>query len=248
MATTQAGFSFFPQIRNFGPGFRAFTGNFIVNFIRTTPPNPGDILISEFRFRGDQVFAAVNEFVEIVNNTNHGITVNVTDGSPGWLVRTSDPSINFIILNGTTIPARGHYLAGNGSGYNLFSYGAADTFYGGDIPDAGGVAVFSTAKSGSIDLAHRLDAAGFTGEPDPLYREGVGLISPGANAGNYSFVRKLITGIAQDMNDNAADFQFVSTNGGSYGGVQSILGAPGPENTASPIQRNAQIKATLIDP
>ena len=96
-------------------------------------------------------------------------------------------------------------------------------------------------------MAHRLDAAGFTGA-DELYREGAGLISPGANAGNYSFVRKLVTGASQDTNDNAADFQFVSTNGGVYGGLQSTLGAPGPENTASPIQRNAQLKASLIDP
>ena len=54
--------------------------------------------------------------------------------------------------------------------------------------------------------------------------------------------------VAQDTNDNAADFQFVSTDGGNYGGVQSTLGAPGPENTASPIQRNAQVKPSLIDP
>ena len=253
VAATQAGFSFFPPVRNFGgAGNRAFTGNFIVNFIRTAPPNPGEIVISEFRFRGENVppltANAVNEFVEIQNNTNQGITVNVTDGSAGWLVTTSDPFINFIIPNGTTIPARGHYLGGNGSGYSLFSYGAPDTFYSGDIPDSGGVAIFSTANSGSLDLAHRLDAVGFTGEANALFREGAGLISPGANAGNYSFVRKLFTGAAQDTNDNAADFQFVSPNGGIYGGVQSTLGAPAPENTASPIQRNAQIKPALVDP
>jgi carboxypeptidase family protein len=246
VTATQSGFSFFPSVRNFGPGFRAFTGNFIVNFIRTSQPNPGDILISEFRFRGEDVFTAVNEFVEIQNNTNQAITVNVSD-SAGWQVTTIDPTINFIIPNGTTIPARGHYLAGNGSGYNLFAYGSADTFYNGDIPDSGGVAVFSTANPNLIDLAHRLDAVGFT-DANSLYREGAGLISPGANAGNYSFVRKLVTGAAQDTNDNAADFQFISTNGGIYGGLQSTLGAPGPENTASPIQRNAQIKAALLDP
>ncbi len=253
VAATQAGFSFFPPVRNFGgAGNRAFTGNFIVNFIRTAPPNPGDILISEFRFRGENVppltATAVNEFIEIQNNTNQGITVNVTDGSLGWLVTTADPTINFVIPNGTTIPARGHYLAGNASGYSLFSYGASDTFYDGDIPDAGGVAIFSTANFGSLDLAHRLDAAGFTGESNTLFREGAGLISPGANLGNYSFVRKLVSGVSQDTNDNAADFQFVSTDGGNYGGVQSTLGAPGPENTASPIQRNGQLKSALVDP
>jgi hypothetical protein len=247
VAASQSGFSFFPAVKNFGSGGRPFTGNFIVNFIRTIPPNPGDILISEFRFRG-QMFTANDEFIEIVNNTNQAITVNVTDGSSGWLVRAADPSINFIIPNGTTIPARGHFLGGNASGYNLFSYGAADQFYSGDIPDSGGVAIFSTADTPSLDLAHRLDAAGFTGEPNTLFREGAGLISPGANNGNYSFVRKLTTGLAQDTNNNAADFIFVSTDAGNYGGVQSSLGAPGPENTASPIQRNAQVKTALVDP
>jgi len=246
VSASQAGFSFFPQIKNFGTGFRAFTGNFIVNFIRTTPPNAGDILISEFRFRGE-LFAA-DEFIEIVNNTNQGITVNVTDGSNGWLVRASNPAMNFVIPNGTTIPARGHYLGGSGIGYNLFAYAAADAFYSGDIPDGAGVAIFSTASSDSIDLAHRLDAAGFTTEADSLYRERAGLISPGAVSGNYSFVRKLTSGLSQDTNDNAADFQFVSTDGANYGGVQSTLGAPGPESTTSPIQRNAQIKVSLIDP
>lgn len=247
VSASQSGFSFFPSSRSFGTGFRPFSGNFIVNFIRTAPPNPGDILISEFRFRG-QMFTANDEFIEIVNNTNQGITVNVTDGSNGWLVTASNPAINFVVPNGTTIPARGHFLGGNASGYNLFSYGSADQFYSGDISDNGGVAIFSTADSASLDLAHRLDAAGFTGEANSLYREGAGLISPGANSGNYSFVRKLTSGVAQDTNNNAADFQFVSTDGGIYGGVQSTLGAPGPENTASPIQRNAQIKAALLDP
>src|SRR5205085_8863536 len=57
---------------------------------------------------------------------------------------------------------------------------------------------------------------------------------------------------------NAQDFLFVSTDGGLYGTVQSQLGAPGPENCGcnpanlfsngvSPTQRNATIKASLID-
>lgn len=252
VTVSQAGFTFFPTSKSFGGGGRAFNGNFIVNFIRTTPPNPGDILISEFRFRG-QAFGPIDEFLEVVNNTDQGITVNVTDGSAGWLVQasrmgTGSSLASFIIPNGTTIPARGHYLAGNGSGYNLIAYAPADVFLdlGVDIPDDGGVAIFSSAIA--PDLAHLLDAVGFTGEPDPLYREGTGLVSPGANNGNYSFVRKLNTGKSQDTNINANDFAFVATDGGNYGGVQAALGAPGPEGTASPIQRNAQIKASLIDP
>ena len=253
VAAAQQGFDFYPPSKTFGgTGNRAFTGNFIVNFIRTVPPNPGDVLISEFRFRGSASgAAATDEFIELVNNTDHGITVNALDGSTGWLIQSSAGSpapISFSIQNGTTIPARGHYLAGNGSSYNLFGYGSADLFYGGDIPDAAGVALFSTSDAAVLDTNHRLDAVGFSAEPNPLYREGAGLASPGANDGNYSFVRKLVSGRAQDTDDNAQDFVFVSTNGGNYGGVQSQLGAPGPENTASPVQRNAQIKGRLLDP
>jgi hypothetical protein len=50
-----------------------------------------------------------------------------------------------------------------------------------------------------------------------------------------------------DTNNNAADFVFVDTNGTSAGAGQR-LGAPGPENLSSPIQRNASVKASLLDP
>lgn len=169
--------------------------------------------------------------------TDQGITVNVSDGSSGWLVRASRAETrwglaSFIIPNGTTIPPRGHFLAGNGNGYNLFSYGNADTFFdlGVDIPDDGGVAIFSTADPASLDAAHLLDAVGFSGEPNPLYREGASLPSPGANNGSYSFMRKMLTGKAQDTNNNTDDFVFVATNGGSYGGVQpsSLVGVQRP--------------------
>ncbi len=246
VTVSQAGFTFFPASRTFGgTGNRTFNGNFIVNFIRTVAPTAGQVLISEFRFRGQQ-FTALDEFIEILNNTDNGITVNATDGSSGWLVQSA-AGIGFIIPNGTTIPARGHYLAGNGSGYNLFAYGSADTFYSGDIPDTAGVALFSTTDGGLLDAQHRLDAAGFSGEPNTLYREGAGLTSPGANNGNYSFVRKLTSGAAQDTNNNAADFEFVAPTGGTFGGVAAKLGAPGPENTASPIQRNASVKGRILD-
>lgn len=35
---------------------------------------------------------------------------------------------------------------------------------------------------------------------------------------------------------------------GTYGGRGSTLGAPDPENTASPTVRNASVKASLLDP
>jgi len=50
-----------------------------------------------------------------------------------------------------------------------------------------------------------------------------------------------------DTNNNATDFYFVDTNGTSAGAGQR-LGAPGPENLASSIQRNSTITSGLVFP
>jgi uncharacterized protein len=182
-----------------------------------------------------------------------------------------------VIPNNTIIPAHGHYLLTNETGgvtikqsvwkpngitptggYTLTNYTPTDQTYGdasgggrNDIPDNGAVAIFTTGNAANFSTTTLLDAVSLntaTGATANLFREGTALPSPGANDGQYAYVRKMTTGIPQDTGNNAADFTFVSTNGGSYGGVQSQLGAPGPEGTVSPIQRNAQIKSALIEP
>ncbi len=224
------------------------------------PFQPGDVLISEFRTRGAQ--GAADEFIELYNNTNAPIQVSSGDGSAGFALVADiggTPQIVATITNGTNIPARGHYLIANSTspgGYSLGNYPASSTTtatgdmsYTADIPDGVGLALFTTANLANISTTNRIDAVGFTTEAGPLFREGVGLPSPGAANGEYSFVRRLaVTGLPRDTNDNSADFAFVATNAGVYGGVAATLGAPGPENLASPIQRNAQIKASLTDP
>lgn len=215
---------------------------------------PGQLVISEFRPRGTN--GATDEFIELDNNTNSDLFVNATDGSAGYAVAASDGVARCTVPNSTVIPARGHYLCVNLGGYSLTAYPAGssttatgDATYTTDIPEDAGIAIFNNSTGGaSFSTGNRLDAAGFTTTSNTLYREGAGLPTPGANDGNYAFVRKLTTGVAQDTGDNAQDFIFVSTDAGSYGGVQSQLGAPGPENSTSPIQRNAQIKSSLIEP
>jgi hypothetical protein len=255
VTASQSGQTFFPASRTFGgSGNRTFNGSFIVNFIHSVATAAGEVLISEFRFRG-QAFGASDEFIELMNNTNRAILVNALDNTSGWLVQASragsgGSTVSAIIPNGTVIPAGGHYLLGNGNGYNLFAYANADDFFqlGSEVPDDAGIALFNTTNAATLDAMHVLDAVGFTAETNPLYREGAGLVSPGAVNGNYSFVRRLTTGRAQDTNNNAADFVFVAPDGGTYGVVPATLGAPGPESTASPIQRNALVKTTLLDP
>ena len=236
----------------------------------TDPTSGGQVLISEFRFRGATynagggVDGSRDEYIELYNNTNEPITVGASDGSAGWSVAAIAGDGTTVIHvatipAGTIIPARGHYLVAHSDtpvnpstgGYSLGGYAVPDLLYlTAEVTDGAGVALFRTAEAANFNAANRLDAAGFNahaGATANLFREGAGLVSPGANDGEYAFVRKLTSGLPQDTDDNAADFGFVSTDGGLYGGVQSILGAPAPENSGNPVQRNGVIKASLID-
>ena len=236
----------------------------------TDPTATGQVLISEFRFRGPTfnsgggVDGSRDEYVELYNNTNEPITVGASDGSAGWAVAAvaSDGTTVVSLATipaGAIIPARGHYLVAYSEtpinpatgGYTLGGYAVPDLLYfAADVADNAGVALFRTATQANFTAANRLDAAGFNalaGATADMFREGAGLVSPGANDGEYAFTRKLTSGLPQDTGDNAADFTFVSADGGLYGGVQSILGAPGPESSGQPVQRNSVIKASLID-
>jgi hypothetical protein len=108
-------------------------------------------------------------------------------------------------------------------------------------------------------LANRLDAVGSTSEANTLYKEGTGYPALTPFSINYSFYRDdcgksgSITTFGacpistpKDTNNNAADFIFVDTNGTSAGAGQR-LGAPGPENLSSPIQRNASFGVDVLD-
>jgi hypothetical protein len=261
-ASDGAASNYYPRSRQFpaGGSVVSLNGTKVVNFVRTPEPGAGDLLISEFRFRGPGI-VITEDFVELYNNTDAAIVVNTADGSSGWLV-VSPNNRSLVIPNGTVIPARRHYLVA-GSGYsNLYQYAPGDEFYSGDIENDTGVAVFSTvavnlsnAAGVNAALAKRLDAAGFTGacaQEPCAFREGAGLAPiGGAMIGvdtEYSFVRKFALGRPVDTDDNAADFQLVSTGGGAIGGAQSILGAPGPENLYGPAERNARLKSSLISP
>jgi uncharacterized repeat protein (TIGR01451 family) len=251
-----------------------------------TGPFIGDVLISEFRFRGPQPSGtpqngAQDEFIEIYNNTDSDIVVtdvlgggcaitttqaagdtgpNGCDQSPsgagGWAVVSSDDTATpkFVIPAGTVIPARGHYLGVNSNGYSLNGYPAGtsinavgDTTYSADIPNNAGIALFRTADPSGFNADNRFDAVGFSAVTNPLYREGNGLGLPVTTDIEHSFVRKLTTGVAQDTDNNLADFALVATNGNQTL-TAAQLGAPGPENLFSPIQHNTDIKSSLIEP
>ena len=205
------------------------------------------VVISEFRFRGldpdggGPLTGTANEFVELSNQTDQSVNLS------GWALVTPGGTLLHTFAAGV-IPARGHYLVG-GAGYDLGAYAApnASLAAGTDLPDGTGIALFNNAAN--FATGRRLDAVGFAGA-DAAYVEGGGLTPVGGITadGEYSFVRSLTGGAPRDTDDNEADFVFVSVDFGTYSGRGSILGAPGPENTTSPLVRNASVKASLLDP
>jgi len=232
--------------------------NQVVGTITTN--SPGTFLISELRTRGSA--GAGDDFVELYNNTNAPLTVAASDASAGYGVYkmgadcNASPVLIGTVPNGTVIPARGHYLV-VGSAYSLANYGGTGAAAGNltmssDIEDDHNVAVFSTANLLNISSTNRLDAAGFgtnTGGVCDLLREGNNLGAVGAMNIDYTFFRSLIVGgNPKDTNDNASDFLFADTMGTPVAGVGQRLGAPGPENLASPIRRdNSGILLPLLD-
>src|SRR5687768_9222618 len=223
----------------------------------------GQLIISEFRVRGPN--GANDEFIELYNNS--GADHTVAGGGTGYAVAASNGVARCVIPNGTVIPNRGHYLCVNSVGYSLASYPAGngttatgDATYTTDIPDNAVIAIFNTSVAVNFTLANRMDAVGSTSEANTLYKEGTGYPALTPFSIDYSFYRDTcgksgsITTFGacpistpKDTNNNAADYVFVDTNGTSAGAGQR-LGAPGPENLSSPIQRNASFGGNRLDP
>ncbi|HWS85982.1 MAG TPA: hypothetical protein VN282_03240 [Pyrinomonadaceae bacterium] len=224
------------------------------------------LIISEFRYRGPN--GANDEFIEIYNNSGADHTVTSMAPSTGYAVAASNGVARCVIPNGTVIPNRGHYLCVNSVGYSLASYPAGngttatgDATYTTNIPENAGIAIFNTSVAANFTLANRMDAVGTTAEANTTYKEGTGLPTLVGFSIDYAWVRDTcgksgsITtfgqcptgGLPKDTNNNAADFYFVDTNGTSAGGGQR-LGAPGPENLSSPIQRNSSFAINALDP
>jgi hypothetical protein len=247
-------------------GIVTFTAIAILFVVSVVPLRAaGSLIISEFRLQG--IGGPQDEFIEIYNDSNSPHTVAAISGS-GYAIAASDGVIRCTIPNGTIIPARGHWLCVNSGAYGLGTYPAGagtatgDGTYSLDIPINTGIALFNNSTGGgSFSLANRFDAVGSSSEANVLYKEGTGyppitLVTPNIN---HSFVRDecgkggavnllgaCTINTPKDTDNNAADFYFVDTNGTSAGSGQR-LGAPGPENLLSPIQRNATIVAPLLD-
>ena len=236
---------------------------------------PGTVLISELRTSGPA--GAGDDFVEIYNNSDSPHTVDdgsgIMDASHGYGLYkmgadcSATPVLIGIIPNGTVIPARGHYLF-VGSAYSLANYGGTGAATGdqtllSDIESDRNVALFTTSSVTSISSANRLDAVGFganAGGVCDLLREGTTLSPMVGSVLEYSFFRDecgkkgdpalfgpcSTGGFVKDSNVNSDDFVFTDTSDAVTIAGQR-LGAPGPQNLASPTLHNSSIPALPSD-
>jgi glucose/arabinose dehydrogenase len=234
-----------------------------------TAAAPGEVVISEFRLDGPA--GAADEFVELYNRTGRDITVAAADGSSGWALAAAAaaaaPAIYHVIPAGTVIPPRSRYLVA-GAQYGLANYGGAnaaepDAKGENDLAGAGlpfrGLALFRAADPAGFTAENRLDAVGCAADPHPLLVEGAGagpchaVGTQAQPAADYSLVRRLTSGAPQDTDDNAADFQLVAVqiplaSPAAGATLPAALGAPGPENSRSPVARAAALRASLVQP
>jgi Big-like domain-containing protein/Calx-beta domain-containing protein len=234
-----------------------------------TVANPaGTLLISEVRTSGPS--GSADEFVEIYNNSDTPHIVAATNGSTGYGVFkmgadcNATPILVGTIPNGTNIPARGHYLL-VGSAYSLANYGGTGAAAGNltmssDIENDRNVSLFSTTNILALSTTTRFDAVGFstnTGNVCDLQREGTNLGALLGSTLQYTFFRKecdfvlgpgcTVPGRPKDANDNSVDFLFADTAATLVAGAGQHLGAPGPQNLASPLKRDATILVQLLD-
>ncbi|HEX8475552.1 MAG TPA: lamin tail domain-containing protein [Pyrinomonadaceae bacterium] len=229
------------------PDGQSMTGTATVTVTPAAAPaaTAGQVLISEFRFRGSA--GATDEFTELYNNTDTALDISgyTIQSVTAGLVHTVPGALG---SSTTVIPARGHYLV-TGAGYSLGAVAASNGTQSG-IGDASSIGFFAGTPA---TAANRIDSVGFN-NTNPIYFEGTPLTPATGTTtnGEYSFLRRLESGTPQDTNDNNADFVFVSTTGGTFSTRVSILGAPGPENLTSPTAKSSgqggQIQSTLIDP
>jgi uncharacterized protein (TIGR03437 family) len=162
--------------------------------------NPGDVLISEFRFRGSA--GANDEFIELYNPTTRTIDISGFKifRSNNAAATTQQATINSSVF----LPAGCHYLLTNANASGPYDDGVpGDQTYSTGITDDGGIAVTPASGTASTGI---LDQVGLSS--GSAYKEGTALASLGTTNVDHTYERKPggAFGNGTDTSDNSADF------------------------------------------
>ncbi len=204
------------------------------------------VLFTELRFSGPG--GASDWYVELYNQTDAPLSTNGL--VLGFADATGQLAESVTLTPDRTIPAKGYFLI-TGPQYSLGMAAAADQsrplFVA--LPSLGGVALFRNAAH----PANRIDSAGAQGfAPGAAWQyfiEGNALPALTNTLLEHALVRKFSnTGLPIDTNNNAADFMLVAPTATSINGVTPQPGAPGPQNSTSPLVNNAGVPVALLNP
>ena len=193
---------------------------------------PASVLISQFRLSGPG--GSQDEFIELYNPGSSSLDLS------GYtlLADTLSAPLSALSFAGQRIAPGGHLLLTNSGGYSLGGYAQGDVSYSGDIAPTSTLTL-KTASGTVADSVSSLWA----------------LAAPASATDQYAFLRRLETGVAAKTGNDQSDFNLVSISSGqgvdSSSGVGALtgarLGAPGPRNTHSPIQRNGWVSLTPLN-
>ena len=197
------------------------------------------MLIDQLRLTGPS--GPGDQSVDLYNATAAPVSIG------GWELEGSSGGFTTIPW-GTVLPVHGHLLmAGPGAGgYSLSGYAAGN----GELPTGpllepatGGFRLVAT--DGAV-----IDAVGFAGAPAG-FATGAGIPFPAAlppATDQYGWLRKFSAGSPVNTNDNASDFEFISTGDNDAAHGSPVFGAPDAPGLQSTVNRNGALQSSLLDP
>lgn len=205
----------------------------------------GSLILSEFRLSGP---GGQNDwYVELYNSM--ATALNTTGLKLGVVNQDGSQVVSYDLPANVSIPSRGYYLIA-GSAYSLASSAAANL----TAPAlAGGfnLAGAGLFKGAVTDPTKRMDSVGMStinvGATYRFYVEAAPVPGLANTTAQHAFVRKFVTGLPADTNNNAADFILVAPSSTAINGITPQPGAPGPQNASSPLANNTGVPFTLFN-
>ncbi|HEV2913806.1 MAG TPA: lamin tail domain-containing protein, partial [Pyrinomonadaceae bacterium] len=216
--------------------------------LTVTQVNAGDVVISEFRFRGSN--GANDEFIELYNRTSASIVIS------GYKIYRSNGTgtrtLHKTIANGVTLGAGCHYLLTNSNATGPYNDSVVgDDTYATGITEDGGIAFARPSSDGTTGI---IDQVGLSA--GSAYKEGTPQTSLGnTTAANIdrSYERKPggAAGNGQDTDDNLTDFQLINPSD-PQNSFSGCINTTSPDlsivktDTPDPVDAGANITYTLV--